>query len=155
MTNFLGPRHRELHAQYVEELRAAKVDVNRWWEELVSRTLELTASEIEAAEHLRKRWPVGPAAHPRFLAVIRNYYLACEDLNKLVGSKIWNSDSRGHRFVSNLDAESEDDADDDLPISPVLFVAESLFTEETDDLARIVGNLTYWPIGVNWSGQRE
>lgn len=111
--------HEELFAKYVEELREAVGFAEAWWKTLRDSADDSTTSKI------RERWPVGPAAHPRVLAVVRKYYLKCDALNQ--------------------------DAPDDEE-SPMLFVTEWLLEEDTEELAEFVADLTYWPIGVAGDG---
>jgi hypothetical protein len=148
----MGPRYEALLSQYVDELRAAKSDVNDWWAALVEQTLQLTNhNKVEAARELRRRWPVGPAAHPRILAIVRKYYLACAHLNQVIENE--QSDDL-HQLVPHRLATSTDEPEQepDQPVSPGILVGESLITPATDDLAKIVGQLTYWPVGVDEQG---
>ncbi len=151
----MGPRYSSLLDDYVNELRAAKDDVNDWWEDLVNVTLAKVGTRGAAAEELRHRWPVGPSAHPRFLGVVRKYYLACHNLNQEIAAEM-SSDQEGVRpHIPLSDASHDSDAETteaDAPINPAIFVGEGLFTEETRDLAEIIGKLTYWPIGMDETG---
>jgi hypothetical protein len=147
----MGPRYEALRSQYIHELRVAKSDVNDWWAALVERTLQLTNhNKIEAARELRRRWPVGPAAHPRILAIVRKYFLACDQLNQVI-DKEQNDDL--HQLVPHrLATFTEQEQEPDQTVSPGILVGESLLTPATDDLAKIVGQLTYWPVGVDEQG---
>jgi hypothetical protein len=55
----------ELYSAYVAELGAAFDQVEPWWEQLRGR---------HSRKQLRLRWPAGPAAHPRVLAVYREFH---------------------------------------------------------------------------------
>lgn len=151
----MGPLYRDLRIQYIAELRAAKNDVNKWWGDLVAAAMDECGTEEAAESELRWRWPVGPAAHPRFLAVIRKYYLACHKLNQDVRLNM-SSDPENieEHVLEEVETGSEEGEIDeqDMPINPAVFVGESLFTQETNDLATIVGELTYWPIGIEKNG---
>ena len=112
-----------------------------------------TGSNSAAARDLRRRWPVGPAAHPRILAIVRKYYLACDRLNKEIRSNRSIGIEVIKTYVPDV-AGTEPDVDHELdqPINPVVLVGKSLFAEGTRDLADIIGKLTYWPIGMNDKG---
>ena len=151
----MGPRYQALYAAYVEELRAAKPDVNRWWTGLVEETLTNESSEEKAFEALQRCWPVGPAVHPRILAIVRKYYLACHQLNQEVRWPFTTDpeDVETHiPAVVKREAEAVNEGRDE-PINPVIFVGELLATPETEDLLIIVGKLSYWPIGLDETGQ--
>lgn len=83
-----------------------------------------------AVANLKRRWPIGPTAHPYVIAVLRKFFLACEALND----------------------EFADSGDEDEEVYPHAFVSEWLLDEETDDLADFVSDLTYWPIGLDSDG---
>jgi hypothetical protein len=152
----VGPGYQNLLRDYVKELREAKEIVNEWWQALVAQTLQQAESEFAAAEELRRRWPVGPAAHPAILRVVRKYYLACDELNRQVARSSAQTDAQAIESVAtySLAANGRKAAlEPDLPLSPGVLVGESLFTAQTRDLADIVGRLTYWPIGLDEKGR--
>jgi hypothetical protein len=149
----MGPRYNELRRQYIDELRSIKPEVNKWWACLVAATVARVGTELNAAAELRHRWPVGPAAHPRILSIVRKYYLACDRLNKeLRLAHPMNPEEMNTYVALHAKVTSIPDEEGDLPINPIILVGESLFTEETKDLANIVGKLTYWPIGMDEKG---
>ena len=117
-------------------------------------TLREFADRDEAEHDLRKRWPVGPAAHPRFLGIIRKYYLACHELNKEIGASNAShpQDVQPHFPSGGVQDETISEDQRDLPISPAVFVGEMLFSEDSRDLEVIVGALPYWPIGTDKKG---
>jgi hypothetical protein len=144
-----------LHYQYAEELRRAADEVQMWWDALVADTVETTGSRVAAAAVLERRWPAGPSAHPRVLAVIIKYYLACEALNERLRAEQRSAPQRLPAFTredvdESLDLENEEY---DAPVPPGVFVGEMLASKDTRDLARIVAQLKYWPVGVDDTGQ--
>lgn len=150
----VGPRHRELHQEYVGELRQAVSEVREWWDALVARTVEITGSRIAAATELERRWPVGPSAHPRILGVIAKYYVACEMLNLRLRKEM-----RTHPEAMTAYRYAETDGSDDVeeepdaPVPPGVFVGEMLASAATRDLQKVVFYLKYWPVGVDETGQ--
>jgi hypothetical protein len=152
----MGPRYRQIFVDYVKELRAVGVEVSRWWSGLVTETVAEVGDPIVAATELLRRWPVGPVAHPRVLAIVRKYYLACEQLNKEIYAT-WTSnpaETYPHRLADENDQEEIDENPEDLPLNPVFLVGEALFTPGTKKLATDIGRLTYWPIGMDEKGNR-
>ncbi len=144
----MGPRYRALQSQYVEELRAAKVVVDLWWSALTG------SADVEAAPaEVRRRWPAGPGSHPRILAVVRKFFLACVRLNQEVESAPPPSDpewAEPHEWVGEDDGPSEEALnEDDQPMHPVALVFDSLMTESTYDLALFIAPLSCWPVGLD------
>src|SRR5262245_33593056 len=122
----MGPRHDELHQRYILELREAIGEVRVWWDELVNTCVDATGSRVAAAAELEKRWPAGPSAHPRIIAVIHKYYLACEALNTRL-RKEQRDDPEAeepHAFESKSVGTSRREPDG--PVPPSVFVGESL-----------------------------
>jgi hypothetical protein len=149
----MGPKYRQLFDQYVKELRAAKTPVNAWWARLVAAELAKTPDKVAAAEALRLRWPEGPATHPRIVAIVRKYHLACDRLNQETQRNLVEDREQGRPHAPDAARETPDE-DTDLPINPAVFVGEMLISKETDDLAKIVDKFSYWPIGVDEQGAR-
>lgn len=67
--------------RYVVDLADARDEVIEWWERLL-RDASAPAGDVAAAEKIvRARWPLGPASHPRVVAVFRQYFLETEAYN--------------------------------------------------------------------------
>ena len=147
----MGPSYEALREQYVDELRTAKDEVSDWWSALVAVTFARLGSPEEAEKDLRRRWPVGPAAHPRILGIVRKYFLACDALNQQVRARIAEQQQKGTLF-SLADPEQAEEQPDQ-PLSPGVLIEESLSTKGSYDLGKIVGRLSYWPIGVDAEGR--
>ena len=117
----------QLFAQYVKALRDAKSLSEDWWE----RALSKEAARDEASSGLRRRWPLGPAAHPMVIAVYRDFYLNCE-------------------LITQRRTESEDS--DARVVDPASFVTEWLLGDENGDLALLISQLPYAPMGLDDDG---
>ncbi|MEM6676348.1 MAG: hypothetical protein AAF675_00595 [Pseudomonadota bacterium] len=63
----------DIQARYVEALRAVEPEIRAWWDGMM-------AAAEDPAE-VRLRWPTGPAAHPRVLAIFRDFFFEIEDFN--------------------------------------------------------------------------
>jgi hypothetical protein len=118
--------HERLLEEYADSLRDAKEAAEEWWEALVASETRKTKDREEALGNVRRRWPYGPAAHPRVLAVIRKYYFACEALNDRL-------------------AETKNPAEE----YPHVFVTDMLMEDGTDDLGDFVSHLPGLPIGMD------
>jgi len=153
----MGPLYKKLLDRYVEELRPATIEVNEWWTRLASETIAKVGTKVAAAAELRRRWPLGPASHPRILAIVRKYYLACDQLNREItrarSSDLQETPTYAPAYPETDADTATSDEEDDLPMNPVILIGESLFTPETQDLANFVGKLTYWPIGIDENGR--
>ena len=121
--------HEKLLAEYADSLRGAKEAVDEWWEALLASETSKTKDREEAVRNIQERWPYGPAAHPRVLAVIREYYFACEALNDRL-------------------AETNNPAEE----YPQVFVTDMLMEDGTDDLGAFVYSLPGLPIGIDSDG---
>lgn len=121
--------HQKLLEEYADSLRTAKDEAEEWWEALLASETRKTANREQALRNVEQRWPYGPAAHPRVLAVIRKYYFACQALNDRL-------------------AETKDPSEE----YPHVFVTDMLMEEGTDDLGDFVDALPGLPIGIDADG---
>jgi hypothetical protein len=110
-----------LWEQYVEELGEAKKIAEEWWTGLIAR--EPAEDRKKAILNIQRRWPDGPASHPRVIAVFQKYYRLCLELNK------------------------EEEDKEVVTYPPSLVLIEWLMSEETDELSKFLADLTYFPIG--------
>jgi hypothetical protein len=115
----MTPRHEELRKRYVADLREAKSQAERWWEEHAKAR---AGSKAKRDVAFMRRWPDGPASHPFVIAVIQKYLKACDQLNDLV------------------------DDDDFVPLN--WFIVDRLDEKDSADLAKFTKSLSYWPIGL-------
>lgn len=149
----MGPRHLELLGRYVDELRAAQAEVDRWWGDLSARLLrELGRPEAVVAE-LQRRWPAGPGVHPRMLAVVRHYFLECDRLNKAIEAAAPVDDPEAinvHEFAGGEEPAPEEPEEFEMP--PRIFVGEGLLSPETNDLAVYLMGMTVLPVGHDENG---
>jgi hypothetical protein len=145
----MSTRHSELFKKYVDDLKQVKVQVDAWWNHLLE--------EEESRAGVRQRWPNGPGVHPRVIAVLRQYYFACEELNLQIDRE---NESRARKReetspVLALDAGDEEPEEEEMEesVNPSVFLTDGLVTPATEDLATFLAGVTYWPIGLNEQGQ--
>ena len=149
----MGPRHLELLGRYVDELRAAQVEVERWWVDLSARLLRQLGDPEAVVAELQRRWPAGPGVHPRMLAVVREYFLECDRLNKAIEAEEPDDDPeeiQAHELAGEEETPPEESHD--FEIAPRIFVSEGLLSEDTKDLAVYMMHMTVLPIGHDQNG---
>lgn len=147
-------RHEKLLQQYADELRTAKHFAEQWWAYLQAVERQKMGSQEIADRVLRRRWPDGPASHPRVLAVVRKYWLLCEDLNQAIEAQTQHREAAEPRFRLAPDEDpygeggDSDDAEEEH-VDPHVFVLEWLMDDDLEVLASFVGTLSYWPVGLD------
>ena len=137
----MSPEFEELRSAYAAELRDAKREAERWWQQL--RDTLARASGGPTAEDL---WPMGPASHPWVIAVYRKYFFLCIELNARVRA-------RGLRTQPDMPGEQDWGVDDisQQPADttePRIFVLDLLSGGDTHDLYEFLLSLTFIPVGL-------
>lgn len=135
-------RHEELFERYTEDLAEAKVVAEAWWEALLAAEESRLGDRESAISSVKKRWPVGPASHPRVIAVVREGFLKCHALNDEIEAQESAPAAR-----TKKDREEEEEAEE--PVDPYVFASEWLLESPTEELADFISVLTYWPIGLD------
>lgn len=139
-----------LFDQYVVELRAAHAEALTWWERLIEKESARTTDRPRAKNTLRFRWPMGPTAYPRVIAVFRKYFLACTEIN----NEFWEATEDMDDDASPLDGSLwgvEDEDDESLIEEPRVVLFERL--EDVDEtLARFMDNMVFIPVGADDDG---
>ena len=154
--------HQELFSQYIVELREARSFALAWFDELLAREAEKAGSKKAAEDAVRQRWPCGPSSHPRVIAVVRKYFIACERLNSAIEAREdegaesakesteedWGTDDEDS---DDEETESDDESHDDFwdeegSIDPPIFLGDLLCGRD-DELAEFVAQLVFSPIG--------
>jgi hypothetical protein len=133
-------RHETLLVRYVKELRTAKHMAEAWWEALLIEEQRNAVSEREARRRMMQRWPSGPASHPFVIHVIQRYHQECEALNRAWAKE--SADGPGGADRSQREEEPPF-------VYPHVFLVEWLLEDETEDLVDFLGDLAYWPIGLD------
>jgi hypothetical protein len=113
-------RHEELFEEYLKEMRDAQALAEAWWKDLVKKA---------GAAEARRRWPLGPAAHPRVIHLLRKYWFKVEDINR--------------------DIEAGKGKKGEDVVYPQHLLADGLLDGKNDDLAQWLNTLTYWPLGLD------
>jgi hypothetical protein len=145
-------RHEDLLQSYATELAAAKQFAEDWWARLHADELRKTGSHEAAARAVKARWPEGPPSHPRVLAVVRAYWLACQALNSVIERErrggLEPPEPEYELVPGETPVAPGEDATEEQEVYPHVFVIEWLMDEGMDELADFLGALSYWPVGL-------
>lgn len=76
----------EIQEKYIVEMRSLAPAILGWWNERCPYPAT-DPVQREAMTDFHRRWPAGPAAHPRIIAVFRKYFFEVEELNEKSASK--------------------------------------------------------------------
>lgn len=137
--------------QYVVELRAAHAEALTWWERLLDQEVARTGDRLHAEKIVRLRWPMGPTAYPRVIAVFRKYFLACAEIN----NEFWEATENIGDNVLPLDDSlwGVEDDDDESPIEQPRVVLFERLEDVDETLARFMDSMVFIPVGGDGDGR--
>ena len=121
----MSPKFKKLQQTYITELRAAQKVAEAWWQAQLAANAAIGGEAAQA--ELKRRWPDGPASHPRVIAVIVKCMHACDALNQGL--------ERG----------------DQEPVGQ--FLMHGIDTGDSQDLVDFTDALSYWPLGHDAAGR--
>ncbi|KXU83314.1 hypothetical protein CI15_29930 [Paraburkholderia monticola] len=116
--------HRQIFGEYCAELTAAVAKAEEWWAGMLLKAESRGASTSQAVRGLYGIRPAGPASHPSVVAVIRHYWLACDEMNELFHPRV----------------------------PPQIFLIAWLVDRRMDRELSVVTGMPYWPIGLDENG---
>jgi hypothetical protein len=119
-------RHQELFAEYAEEVDFVTAVALKWWRETLHGRATTAAEEEQAVRDAWMDRPAGPASYPGVVALVRDYWLACHEINLQIPS-------------------SE-------RIPPWTFLLEWLLNGEYGQCVSVLACMPYWPIGLDAGG---
>lgn len=119
--------HSRLYRTYIAAVETASADAERAWDAETEARTQLTGDRSQA---LREQWttfPAGPAAEPVFVALIRRFWLACDELNKSTPTGA---------------------------VPPEVFLVGWPAAEKpsTETVIRVLSCMPYWPLGLDEKG---
>ncbi|PTL84971.1 hypothetical protein [Vitiosangium sp. GDMCC 1.1324] len=117
--------YKQLRGEYIDALRGAVPAIVRWWNDHCPYSWTEPVP-TEAMTDFHRRWPAGPAAHPRVIAIFRQYYFALQELNDRTA------------FVSR--------------VQPIDLLVNDL-TTVAPDLFELMQGFVYIPIAFNPDGE--
>jgi hypothetical protein len=119
--------HQALFRQYIKALEAAKEDAENWWESLINTEEKRVGDRDQAVENVNQRRPTGLMSLGASDAVVREYWLQCDALNR----KTKNPEER---------------------VAPEEFLLLWLVDNRLNKLAEFLADMPYWPIGMDGDG---
>ena len=120
------PAHRALFREYAQLVDVVTAEALDWWAEtLAGRRAATTDPELAEREAWRGR-PAGPASFPGLVALVRDYWLACDRVNAALG-----------------EAER---------VAPETLLLDWLRSGNHRDAVRVLACMPYWPLGLDASG---
>jgi hypothetical protein len=120
-------RHKSLFREYCEESDLVTCAASNWWAETLDARQRLAGERDRAA---RQAWidrPAGPASFPGLVALVRDFWLACHNLN-----------------LESVLAER---------VPPEVFLLQWLIEDGNYQQAvDVLACMPYWPIGLDREG---
>jgi hypothetical protein len=144
----MSESYEQLRLEYIEALRAATPAIVSWWNDHCPYPWT-DAVPKEAMTDFHRRWPVGPAGHPRIIAVFRKYFFAVGELNERTAAQ--------ERAVP--DKETEVWGKDVEPakrsqVRPIDLLVNDLATV-APDLFVIMQGFVFVPVGMDPDGKES
>ncbi|TIN30532.1 MAG: hypothetical protein E5Y31_06930 [Mesorhizobium sp.] len=139
--------------RYVTDLSIARADALSWWGDLIDKEAAAGTDRQSAEHRCRMRWPMGPASHPRVVAVYRTYFFEIVQANETSVSRYESFPDEPFSVSSLWEREGEFTSDNEqLYISePTELLYESL--EEFDiSLFEFMKSFVFLPIGMDATG---
>lgn len=116
----------KLHAKYRKELKKVMAEAVEWWDGRTEVLTEELGNDKQARMANWRELPAGPASDPYTVAVVRKYWLACDELN--------DSQPAGAQ------------------VAPEVFLLQWVVDEGDMATAEILSGMPYWPMGLDDSG---
>jgi hypothetical protein len=138
----MDKRYQEIQSRYLAEMRTILPGVMAWWKaNAVRDPTDLAGAARNAFE---ARWPAGPTAHPRVLAVFRKYFLEIDKVN------LDNEDREAAAGAAAAESDwgTDDDAEDAEFRLPIDILVDDLPTVAPDVYALVKG-MVFVPIGLS------
>jgi hypothetical protein len=140
--------YEQLQREYIETLRSVTPAILRWWNERCPYPATDPVPR-EAMTDFHRRWPAGPAGHPRIIALFRKYFFAVQELNKETAAQ---DDARPREETEVWGKDVEPPGRQQvLPID--LLVSD--LTNAAPDLFEIMQGLVFVPIGMDPDGEES
>lgn len=137
----MNPDFKQLRSDYIEALRPVVADALRWWDAHCPYP-HTDPRPFDAMVPFHRRWVAGPAAHPRVLAVFREYWFRVQDLNDHLGSASPVADAAMQDWGEDVPPPaSPHERPIDLLVNDLSSVAPDLF--------EVMQGIVYVPIGTN------
>ena len=138
--------YEDIQSEYLVEVHKIIPSVLEWWRARAVRPPSL--DEGKPQNDFEARWPLGPAAHPRILHVVRIYFLQTYELNR----------ENERRRTPRDDAPNEsdwgtDDKGDDVKFYLPIDLLVNDIEEVDPDVYEVVSGLVFVPVGLSPAGE--
>jgi hypothetical protein len=131
----------------------ARTDALRWWNDLVGKEA-VAGTDRQIAEHrCRMRWPMGPASHPRIIAVYRIYFFEISHINENFALE-YESSPDGDQFPDSSLWENKvkSNSEEQLYIRDPTELLYNSLEEIDEDLFSFMKSFVFLPIGMDTAG---
>lgn len=120
--------HADLFSKYRRDIKKATADARVEWEREIKLALRMVKgkNKEKAEQRAWATYPAGPASAPAFVAVVRRYWLACDEINR----KSKASDR----------------------VLPEVFLLQWLVNSGAQDEVDVLAGMPYWPLGLDEKG---
>ncbi|MDX8467174.1 hypothetical protein RFM26_15890 [Mesorhizobium sp. VK23B] len=122
-----SPEHRQVFADYVNDLKLAYDIAEAWWEDTIESQKDTGLSTKKAIAEAFDVRLAGPASNPHVVWAVRGYWLECDRVNKSVG--------------------------DALSVPPEILLLRWLIEAHETDLVKLIACMPYWPVGLDEKGE--
>jgi len=138
--------YQKLRDEYINALRSVMPSIVKWWNDNCPYPATDPVPK-EAMTDFHRRWPAGPAAHPRLIAIFRKYFFAVEELNEQTAAHQRNlSDEETEVWGKDVEPASR------AVVRPIDLLVNDL-ANAAPDLFAVMQGLVFVPIGTNPDGE--
>jgi len=116
--------HRKLFQKYRKDLKKSLDEAVQWWDHRTTVFEEESGNAKQAQLANWQEFPAGPMSDPQAVAVVRQYWLACAQLN----------------------------AQADPKVAPEQLLLQWVVDEGDMTTAELLSAMPYWPMGLDASG---
>ena len=118
--------HRTLFEEYREEVDFVTAVALEWWTQTLESRKNLASDQREAERNAWIDRPAGPASYPGLVALVRDYWMSCHQLNQ--------------------------DTPESERVPPWTFLLGWLLDGEYQQCVSVLACMPYWPIGLDAEG---
>jgi hypothetical protein len=134
---------KQLQVEYIDALRPVIADTLRWW----NAHCPYPHTEPRAYDEMHpfhRRWIAGPAAHPRVIAVFREYFFRVQELNDRARAAPPGADD-----VPKEELWGQDAAPAWVPLERPIDLLVNDLAGLAPDLHEVMQGLVFIPIGMD------
>ncbi|PAQ10965.1 hypothetical protein [Mesorhizobium temperatum] len=122
-----APEHRQVFADYVNDLKLAYDIAEAWWEDTIETQKDLGLSRKKAIAKAFDERLAGPASNPHVVWAVRGYWLECDRVNRSIEAN--------------------------RAVPPEKLLLKWLIEAGETDLVKLIACMPYWPVGLDEKGE--